>query len=524
MINKFFAKFAWVFIVITLLFGTSSVFAKNVTNTIRDVAVDVTSLIDEILTFQMQKSGSESIQHWIDSELTQNAGLSLEWYVFALTQSGEYDFSSYEKALLTYLDNHKVASASSRQKYALILMAIGSNDDYIDSVLEDSIGKQGLMSFVYGLHLLNNGGTSRAYTIETLVAQLLSMQCVDGGWAIMGDVGDCDATAMTIQSLAPYYETNEEVQKAIDKALELLSTRQLEHGDYASYGVANLESTAQVVIALSSLGIDVNTDERFIKNGNTLFDAMNLYKIGDGSFSHTIDNEVSEIATVQALQAFISYDRMQEGIEGIYRFEWQEEKNANVKLTTKVYVVGCILFAACVISMLLLILKKRKKNNFIFVWLIAILASCFVLFTDFQSVDNYYNGESVTKNDIIGTVTLEIRCDTVLDKLDDSHTYIPKDGVILETTTFDLGEGQTVYDILTEAAQTYKIQLDVSGGIGMKYVSGINYLYEFDFGELSGWTYHVNGKEASVGCDQFVLKDGDVIKWLYTCELGKDLE
>ena len=224
------------------------------------------------------------------------------------------------------------------------------------------------------------------------------------------------------------------------------------------------------------------------------------------------------------MQAFISYDRMQEGIEGIYRFEWQEETNANVKLTTKVYVVGCILFAACVISMLLLILKKRKKNNFIFVWLIAILASCFVLFTDFQSVDNYYNGESVTKNDIIGTVTLEIRCDTVLDKLDDSHTYIPKDGVILKTTTFDLGEGQTVYDILTEAAQTYKIQLDASGGIGMKYVSGMNYMYEFDFGELSGWTYHVNGKEASVGCDQFVLKDGDVIEWLYTCELGKDLE
>ena len=57
----------------------------------------------------------------------------------------------------------------------------------------------------------------------------------------------------------------------------------------------------------------------------------------------------------------------------------------------------------------------------------------------------------------------------------------------------------------------------------MAYIAGINYLYEFDFGELSGWTYRVNGEVPSVGCDKYELKDGDKVEWIYTCELGKDI-
>ena len=58
----------------------------------------------------------------------------------------------------------------------------------------------------------------------------------------------------------------------------------------------------------------------------------------------------------------------------------------------------------------------------------------------------------------------------------------------------------------------------------MVYISGINYLYEFDFGDLSGWVYHVNGVSPSVGCGEYKLSDGDRIEWLYTCNLGNDLK
>ena len=84
--------------------------------------------------------------------------------------------------------------------------------------------------------------------------------------------------------------------------------------------------------------------------------------------------------------------------------------------------------------------------------------------------------------------------------------------------------GDSVYDILIEAARKYNIQMENNGSADMVYISGINYLYEFDFGDLSGWVYHVNGIAPSVGCGEYVLSDGDTIEWLYTCNLGNDIK
>ena len=117
---------------------------------------------------------------------------------------------------------------------------------------------------------------------------------------------------------------------------------------------------------------------------------------------------------------------------------------------------------------------------------------------------------------------MTIRCDTVTG-LSDSE-YIPADGIVLKETEFVIDSDDTAFDILVEAARKYNIQMENSGAEGMAYIAGINYLYEYDFGEFSGWMYYVNRKAPSVGCDQYVLSDGDVIEWLYSCELGKDLD
>lgn len=58
---------------------------------------------------------------------------------------------------------------------------------------------------------------------------------------------------------------------------------------------------------------------------------------------------------------------------------------------------------------------------------------------------------------------------------------------------------------------------------GSAYIKGINNIYEFDAGELSGWMYSVNGVFPNYGCSIYNLNDGDVIQWMYTCDLGKDL-
>jgi hypothetical protein len=93
--------------------------------------------------------------------------------------------------------------------------------------------------------------------------------------------------------------------------------------------------------------------------------------------------------------------------------------------------------------------------------------------------------------------------------------------VILDVSEFPIAEGDTVYTVLTDAAKKHKIQIENNGTSTLAYISGINYLYEFDFGELSGWEYRVNGERPSVGAGEYRPKDGDVIEWYYTLTLGK---
>lgn len=114
---------------------------------------------------------------------------------------------------------------------------------------------------------------------------------------------------------------------------------------------------------------------------------------------------------------------------------------------------------------------------------------------EIQSVDEYYltHMEDIKKDS--ETVTISIRCDTVLDnwdKLDPQlrdEKYVPSDGVILPETTYVLRPGDTAFDILNRVCRYNKIQMEYQGiennAYGSAYIKGINYLYEFSCGKLS---------------------------------------
>ena len=51
----------------------------------------------------------------------------------------------------------------------------------------------------------------------------------------------------------------------------------------------------------------------------------------------------------------------------------------------------------------------------------------------------------------------------------------------------------------------------------------MNGLYEFSCGALSGWMYRVDGEFPNYGCSKYELRDGQVIEWVYTCDLGHDV-
>lgn len=173
---------------------------------------------------------------------------------------------------------------------------------------------------VMGLLALN----SRNYTSDTswLVQAVLEQQNKDGSWSASADtkpVGDVDMTAMVLQALAPYHKDsgNETVNTAVEKALNWLS------GKYRS-GYDSSESCAQVVIALSALNLDANTDARFTKTveGKTLSVLGNLlqYRVAkNGGFKHQFaDKAVNEMATEQALCAMAAYARFTEKANALY--------------------------------------------------------------------------------------------------------------------------------------------------------------------------------------------------------------
>lgn len=180
--------------------------------------------------------------------------------------------------------------------------------------------KTDINGLVMGLLALN----SRNYTSDTswLVQAVLEQQNKDGSWRASADtkpVGDVDMTAMALQALAPYYKDggNETVNTAVKKALNWLS------GKYRS-GYDSSESCAQVVIALSALNLDANTDARFTKTveGKTLSVLGNLlqYRVAEnGGFKHQFaDKAVNEMATEQALCAMAAYARFTEKANALY--------------------------------------------------------------------------------------------------------------------------------------------------------------------------------------------------------------
>lgn len=482
-----------------------------------EAAAGMQQVYDGILACLTQQAGANDTQAWLDGALSRTAGGGGEWYVLALSRMGGYDFSAYHQALVEALAQQPVASASSRQKFALVLSAIGSSSAYPGEVMESSIGRQGIMSWIYGLHLLNNGLKSSAADTAGAVEKLLSLQLADGGWAISGTISDVDVTAMALQALAPH-QAEPAVSQAVSRALELLSRRQMDTGEFSSYGVPNPESASQVLIALSALGIDGLQDPRFIKSGQTILDGLCRYRQTDGSFSHLLSGESNAQATAQVFCAAAAYQLLRAGKGSLYLF--QPGKTLSSTLSIRGVAAAIILGLFLAGCGLLLLFRKRSWKNFALLGAIAALLLLFVFTTDFQSAERYYAASAPQKAESIGQVTLEIRCDTVAGRA----AYIPESGVILEKTAFDLAAGDTVYTILTDAAQACKIPLDASGGPGMVYVSGIEYLYEFAYGDLSGWMYWVNGQSPSVGCDQYTLEAGDQILWQYSCELGRDLE
>lgn len=254
----------------------------------------IAAYYEKVVAYVKANIGSDGILRAPDDKntpvITDN-----ERIILALTAIGKDPANVGGKNLLTALQNKDVMKVTDT-----------SNTD--------------INGLVMGLLALN----SRNYTSDTswLVQAVLAQQNEDGSWRASADtksVGDVDMTAMALQALAPYYKDggNETVNTAVERALNWLS------GKYQS-GYDSSESCAQVVIALSALNLDANTDARFTKTveGKTLSVLGNLlqYRVAEnGGFKHQFaDKAVNEMATEQALCAMAAYARFTEKANALY--------------------------------------------------------------------------------------------------------------------------------------------------------------------------------------------------------------
>ena len=171
------------------------------------------------------------------------------------------------------------------------------------------------------------------------------------------------------------------------------------------------------------------------------------------------------------------------------------------------------------------------RKDFVVLGFIGLIIAFLISGTKIQSVEEYYltHVDDITPD--AETVTLTILNDRAYaerDKINpEIHPYLTADGVVLGKTTYVLRDGDTVFDVLNRATRHERIQMEYQGAdlniYNSIYIQGINYLYEFACGSLSGWMYSVNGEFPTKGVSQYAVKNGDDIIFRYTCNLGKDI-
>lgn len=316
---------------------------------------DVKSIIESCFDALDDENG-----HALQGDVLLSAGSTDgDWLAFACGRYEKDDaYDVYLGALKDYVTScyRKNSYGLNRNKatewhrIALTVLACGGNPEAFgtdadgndinliaDGTYNCKVGKpwkQGINGAAYALITLDSRQydipDDALYTREDCIDYILGKEISGGGFSLNQNEADADVTAIVLQSLAPYYDTLPEVKEVVDRALYKLSLMQLSSGDFDSYGKGSSESTAQVLTALTALGIDVLSDERFItEEGNTVLDGLMLYFDKEKkAFCHILGDDINAMATHQSLYALISYMRYVNGLGSIYDFT-EKELNTN---------------------------------------------------------------------------------------------------------------------------------------------------------------------------------------------------
>ena len=322
------------------------------------------------------------------SNSNQNPGEGQNWTVFAMDTVMQFDayggsaalqekvkrrveelegeFSTtQENSDIFHLNQEKTAELSADTRYLMQeALALGADptafgrdkngrsvnllaDGVYQFTAAKSLGTQGLNGWIFGLIALDSARFAvpedAVYTRATILQALVAAQEPEGGFGLTVGNSDVDLTAMTLQALAPYQNStvtytgtsgeSVTIREVVRRALAWLSDQQTAEGDFISWDAANLESTAQVIIALCSLGVDPATDARFVKNGISAVDGLMRYRLDDGTFRHILTDGSDVMATEQALLAQEAMERLSAARRSLYDFREEMPEDVKTQVT-----------------------------------------------------------------------------------------------------------------------------------------------------------------------------------------------
>lgn len=513
-----------------------------------------------------------------------------EWLILALARSGIISGTDTSGAAVTYLENAysvlrdmrdtKMSQPTDYARVTLAMSALGveAPQSVLDVVRDyDRVAAQGINAVTYALLALDSKPYKDAgddALRDKYVALLLDNACESGGWVYGGDktsTADVDMTAMVLQALAPYYLNGDaNVKSAVDKGLSALKAMQKSTGGFASYGTYNAESTAQVIVALTALGIDPTSAE-WKQTGDPIEALLHFYDASASMFRHTTNGKADQMATEQSAYALVAYKRFVSKQNRLYDMsdafsesgEVKDPKQTVASAKLEIGAMGRQTVSMAVantedevksyIATRLKLLTTKGPTYEVSVQKLvpavagtetdpngtggSFIATVTITMDSAKETADIYGTITATKyeapkEDI--TVTFQLLGDehhTI--KTDaDVHTYrfnADEMPVWIDTVTVTVPGGSTVGDVfkkvMDEKGYTY---VGLEGG----YISSITtpdkveLTHKDDGRGNSGWMYLVNGKHANVGLNSYTLSGGEVITWHwcddYTIEEGSE--
>lgn len=252
-----------------------------------------------------------------------------DWVAFGMARSGMPIADRYMKVAEKSVADGSLRLVTDYARVALAVNASGGDATSIGAGQSNLLAKianfekmtaQGPNAPAYALITFDAAGyepgQNATWTRDKLIKWLVDNRSAEGGWSLAPGKSDVDVTGIVLTALAPYQD-RAEVKAAIDAALAWLSAAQLPTGGFGKPAESS-ESSVQVIVALTSLGIDPVNDARFVKNGVSPLARLLEFRLADGRFAHSPGGNADAMATFYALLGLTAVDRWMDGLPGLY--------------------------------------------------------------------------------------------------------------------------------------------------------------------------------------------------------------